>query len=613
MSEHRNSLLLFIAGGIIALAVIGAGNVVGHETHLAPYGTVASKPVNHYVAGTQANGYTGYLQLKGDSAVYVVPETGVTPEFSAKALGKTSNVALTILPTSTGLVDIKGGHGVELKGFAYQVLALAVTTGKRTTTYATAQYMRSPQGYQVDQVAMGGEIIGGGIVALVLFAAVLGLFIFSKIVIGFFEVAGFDTPSPWELALGLLGGVAFLAFNFPAIVSNIGQRVGVPMVRDLGTTARAQLFHAFGALPGQQIVSFHNLWSGFLIGVGVYLGALALLSLRHWRLDLFGLGVAALVVGAASLHVLAWAGAVLWWLLGVVAAILGWLFGVLALVLGWLFSVIGAVIGWLTQVIGAFLGFLGELIGRLIALILQYSVWAVLLLLLLAGLIYLAVRYRHVVLEILQAVARTLLIAALLAGAGFLLLKLGQLLLPVLIAFFDLLGRLFAALIHLLAPLLSFLASMTGLLIRVLFYVFVALIVGWIVYGLGAFLLDQVKGGWNSGNGRRGVILGSLAIGTAVSLILMETNLYGAVSYFPGAVANLILTNLHQSTPIVDVLFAFLVLAISILGLLRNVPRLLQEPGLAQFRTALVMCGVGLIVGVVFVALAAYAQSQSST
>jgi hypothetical protein len=80
--------------------------------------------------------------------------------------------------------------------------------------------------------------------------------------------------------------------------------------------------------------------------------------------------------------------------------------------------------------------------------------------------------------------------------------------------------------------------------------------------------------------------VGSLAIGISLALVLVESNQYNAVAFFPAAFGAFIAANLYQSSPIVDALLALLILGVSTLGLVRNLPRLQPGPGLRKFQTS---------------------------
>lgn len=587
MDEQHHYAPFFAFTLIVAVALLGAGYVVGRTTVLAPYSILAIRPVQRYTPAGKPLGSVEYLQFKGDSSIYVISPSQLVPKFNPKALTATSRVSLTIMPDATSQVDFKASPTVEIKGAAYQVMALAIVTGKSTASYATPQYNASPGGYKHLQATLGHWITIAGIAMLILIVSVIGLAISSFVIVAGSEELDFDlhSPSPWQLAAGLLFGALFIVFNFPIGVTNLGKALKLADVQQAGSVARTDVSTIFGVTAGQRLLSFHSLWSAFVFGAGAYLVVLAILSLRHLRLDLFGLGVLFLAIGAASIHLIVWLVVGLLWLLSELGALLGWIFHYLGIAVAWVVHLLALVTGFL---VGVFVS--------LVALISRLGLWAVVVLVLAGALIFLIVRYREAVWEFIKAlggVALFVAIAALVVGAFILLVKLFQFLLPFLAPVFAFLGRIF------------------GFLVFILFYVVIGLGIGWLVYGLGSFILDQCKGGWNAGNGRRGVMLGSLAVGTSAALILMETNLYGAVGYFPGEVAGFITTYLHQGSPIFDVLIGLVVLAISILGLLRNLPKLLDGPGLREFQTALVLAVVGVVLGMVLIVLA-HATGDSS-
>ena len=398
---------------------------------------------------------------------------------------------------------------------------------------------------------------------------------------------GLRIPSFPQILAGLFVGILFIAFNFPIGLTKLGAAIGVPLVGEVGTTAESAVVRLSGATVIAQNVSFQALWSKLVILVLAYLAALLFLSLRHLRLDLFGVGASSLAVGTGFLHLLAWTG-----------LLLGLLLVLLATILVWVLHLIGVVLLWIFQVLGAVFGFIGMVIGNFIAFLISSGWWIAVVALLAILLIVFIVRNRENLLEFLKVV---LLPTGIFIVAAFLLIKLAEWL-----------GPLIARLFQWLAPFFALLGRIIAVIYRIIAYVVLASAILFIIYGFGAILLDQVRGAWQSGNGRRGVILGSLAVGISLSLILVESNLYNVDAYFPSVFSDFVTTYLHYGAPIIDVLTAILIVGIAIIGILRNVPKLLQGPGLGEFQTSLVLVIVGIAVAFA-VLVAAHATGDSSS
>ena len=583
VNEQRSYWGLFLVVLIVALGIIGAGYAVGHSTYLAPYQIISNVQEQHYIAASKPGDTTSYLRFKGDNSVYLVPSTQLTPKFSAKSFIKTSRFTLTILPDSIGNVDIRVSRTLELKGAAFRVVALSVTTGKKTAVYATPEYKDSPDGYPHDQVAAGNQVTSAGVGVLALFVILAGMFGRSAPIS---DTIDLPLPRIPELLFGLVAGIFFIAFSFPVGVSKLGKATGWAVIQDVGAAAKSVDTTLLGTSSIQQTMSFGNLWQAFLIALLAYLVVLAVLSLRYWRLDLFGLGVAFLAIGALWLHLVTWLISMVLWLLGEILAFFGWLGSILAPIARWLLNLFGAIFG-----------FLGRVLHALLELIFTHGWWTVIVVVLGIGLVYLAVKYRHELLEILKELTPlwvAVLVVAAAVGLIVLLTKLLAFLLPLLISILTFLGRIFA-----------FMRSILPLLI-------IGAFILWVIYGLGALLLDQFKGAWNSGAGRRGVILGSLAIGISIALILLETSLYGATRYFPSAVTTFAAANIHQSNPVFDLLIALAVVAISILALLRNLPELRVEPEFEEFQTGVTVTLIALpLIGLALAYAATHTEMSS--
>jgi hypothetical protein len=412
------------------------------------------------------------------------------------------------------------------------------------------------------------------------------------------DTGPFEFPKFGELVVGILFGALFISFSFPLALEKLARATGWPLVGGAGEFAGREMDAAFGASSALQSVSFYTLWTLCLLGVGGYLIALLLLSLRHLRFDLLALGIVFLAIGTAILHIITWTIWLIGWALHFLLVAALFIVNILVAVVEWLFHL-------LATVISAILGFFGTVFGAILGFLIRSGLWPLALVILGGIALFLLIRYWKDLREFFATVGVIGLVLAVAAGVAFLLYKLFQIIWPFLKPIFEFLGRI-------LGYIGRFLGVILGFIGRILVPVLIALLVGWIVYGLGAILMDTFRGAWHSGNGRRGVIICSLSIGTLLAIILMETNLYNIVSYYPSYFSVFALHYLHVGLPLVDVLVCLLVLVISIMGAFRNVPRMQAELDLKRFQTGFFMISLALVVGIAVVAVAAALNQGSS-
>ncbi len=418
------------------------------------------------------------------------------------------------------------------------------------------------------------------------------------------DALSFAFPSFGELVFGIILGTLFVSFSFPIGLERLARATGWPIAGGLGNFSRSELANAFGASSALQSVSFSTLWTFCLVGVGGYLIALALLSLRHMRFDLFMLGVVFLAIGTASLHIITWTIWLIGWALHIIVIAVAFIFNILGIALGWLAHALQPIFSFIGRVVGTIFGFIGDIFGAIfgffgaiIEFFIKSGLWPLALIVLGGIIIFVLVRYWK---DLREFVVTTGVIG-LIGVAAFLLFKLLQFIWPFLKPIFAFLGKI-----------AEFIGRILGFIGRILVPLFLALLVGWIIYGLGAILMDTFRGAWHSGNGRRGVIICSLSVGTLLAIILMETNLYHVTAYYPSYFSVFAMHYLHVSLPLVDAFICLLVLGISILGAFRNVPKMQAELDLKRFQTGFFMLSLGLVIGIVFVAIAA-ALSQGNT
>ena len=152
-------------------------------------------------------------------------------------------------------------------------------------------------------------------------------------------------------------------------------------------------------------------------------------------------------------------------------------------------------------------------------------------------------------------------------------------------------------------PVFDFLGAILWIILKFLFFLAIGLVVGWLIYGIGAIIMDQLRCAWKAGNQLRGIILGSLSAGIPVAFILLETNLYHAANYYPAYFALFSTHYLHEGFPFVDILIGLIILALSIIGILRNIPKLLEPVDWGDLQTSYVLLIVSFLLTFVFIAI----------
>lgn len=375
-------------------------------------------------------------------------------------------------------------------------------------------------------------------------------------------------PSIRIIIFSLVVGIFYITLSFSSGLTRLGNNLGWSWVHDSVAPAKYITAGLFGTSPSTQMTIFNNLYSSLVLALSAYLVSLALLSLRHRRFDLISSGFVFLIVGTAILQLVAWA-------LYIIITILGWILQIVA----FLFAALAIFFGFIVGKLGIFFGFIIGKLGIFFSFIFASAWWLFALLLIVVG-IWLAAKYRTRLLKAILSVLVPIGIVALVIGVIYLLVKL----------------------IQFLSPMFMFIGKILAVVIHFLFYVLIVLFVGYLVFGIGFLLIDQFKGAWKAGNGRRGVIIGSLAIGTSLALILLQSNLGDVARFYPGSLPSFVAYNLTQiSPPNFDIVITLLIVGVSIVGVLRNLPKFDIEPHFEEFRSAMVFAIPVVLLSVILI------------
>jgi hypothetical protein len=373
-----------------------------------------------------------------------------------------------------------------------------------------------------------------------------------------------QSPQPdWKKAIpvfisSLVIGTFYVGLTLPKGLMTLGSEREWMSVARLGEWSLAFNQRLSGILPEFPTLIRYVFWA-----VALYLASLFVLAVRHGQMDLFGWGVGTLAISVAILHLIIWGG----YVVAKVLMFVGWLFHLIG---GFLMSVIGAIVVFLAEIFIGIYHWLGQLLG---------DFWWLLLVVLAVLLGAALMRSRQNPIEILKTLAAILLIVS---GAGlvvFVLRWIWQFIGPWVIAVLKFLS-------------LAFLRLLAG----------IAIVLA--VATIGQLLLDQIHGALSAGRRRRGVIIGTIAIGTSIAILMFVSNLYGIGTWLPASVSEFAGRYLHQPAPMLDVLIALGIVSLSIVGIWRNVPALGEEPTMQEFGRSLVYTIAGVFVAGALVAIA---------
>jgi hypothetical protein len=289
-------------------------------------------------------------------------------------------------------------------------------------------------------------------------------------------------------------------------------------------------------LPG-----FADMQRLILYALLAYGGALLILSLRHGQPGLIGMGLITLTAATCVLHVIAW--------------------------IGFIGFYVGYFIVW---ILGVVFGFLANII-RNVALFLYEHVFSLLQPLFVGQLSWVGI----------GAVVLLLVLLTYKFGTGFLKgLALWVAGVAALMAF----AFLFAWIFKFVAPVIVYIIA-GGLAL-------VALVT------IGQLFVDQIKSTMLAGSGRRGVVMGAIAIGSTFALLLLMGNVYGLYSLYPPAFTHFADQWIKsKSTPGFDAIVAFCITALCALGVVRSLVRMRPEPSLAEFGRSMIYTVLGMIFG----------------
>ncbi len=139
----------FFALIIIGVLLVIAGLIYGLSSRQTSYKSTPQGNIAHYLSSDG----TGYLQMEGGSALYIIHEDNFTPKIASFADGDT--ISFVYDPGETTAVDVTSTIGTHLLGNASKVVEITANATNGPTMYKTPEYTANPQGYNHNQWGIG--------------------------------------------------------------------------------------------------------------------------------------------------------------------------------------------------------------------------------------------------------------------------------------------------------------------------------------------------------------------------------------------------------------------------------------------------------------------------
>ncbi|MEA2570288.1 MAG: hypothetical protein QOI24_2289 [Acidobacteriota bacterium] len=379
------------------------------------------------------------------------------------------------------------------------------------------------------------------------------------------------TSKRWAVFIASFAlGTFYIGFTLPKGLATLGAERQWLAVQRLGEWSLAFNQRLAGAIPDFSTLMRYVAWA-----VVIYLVSLLILGVHHGQLNLFGWGAATLAFSVAILHVLIWVS----FIVAKIVMFVLWVFGGIA-------RFFGAVLTWILQAIFAIFVWIYELLANWLG-----AFWWIVPVAGVVVMLALMLRSRTSPKDLLALIGRVLLAGAAASGVLFALIRAWRWIEPILVALATFLR----------AVVLFIVALIAKLLLGALLIVAVATV--------GQLLLDQINGALSAGRRRYGVIIGAVAIGSSIAVLLFISNLYGVTGWLPSQVTEFATHYLHQPAPLLDAVIALAVVALSVVGVWRNMPAMGQEPTLAEFGKSMVYVIAGICVTGALGAIAGQTES----
>ncbi|MFC7613781.1 hypothetical protein ACFQV2_09550 [Actinokineospora soli] len=124
----------------------------------------------------------------------------------------------------------------------------------------------------------------------------------------------------------------------------------------------------------------------------------------------------------------------------------------------------------------------------------------------------------------------------------------------------------------------------------------VAVVLGaFVLATVGRLFLDQLRSGAHAGSGRTGVVMGAVAVGSTLALLMLVGNLFAVYDLYPDSIATWARATVLSDAPKFDAAMTLVVVGLCGIGVLRNLSRMRPEPDPLTFRRSLVYTVMGMI------------------
>ncbi len=137
-----------------ALLIIG-GLIYGASSHHVSYQSVGKGTVAHFLVGDS----TGYLEMDGSSALYVVNENDFTPTIDGtNTFGNGDTISFVYRTDDTTDIDQTSTIGTHLVGSGHTIIELTVISDSGQKVFKTVDYAQNPSGFEQNNWLAGGGI-----------------------------------------------------------------------------------------------------------------------------------------------------------------------------------------------------------------------------------------------------------------------------------------------------------------------------------------------------------------------------------------------------------------------------------------------------------------------
>ncbi len=164
MDRLSTSIILFAIGLITLLT----GLLYGFSSQTVTYEHTQQGPIAHFLS---ADG-VGYMQLTGNSSLYIIHENDFRPVINESSFGDNDVVSLVYDPSATTSIDVSSRLGTHLIGEASKVVAITLLTTNGLTMFVTPDFSQHQDGYSINRWPVGGGIVVAGLLIIGLAAYV---------------------------------------------------------------------------------------------------------------------------------------------------------------------------------------------------------------------------------------------------------------------------------------------------------------------------------------------------------------------------------------------------------------------------------------------------------